>query len=123
MCRTSRDDRRSASRYDQGDANSYASNDYPEQAVTVPVPPGTPGWADVVLTTSNVRHAETGNAVLKKEAQVTGGQLRVRSVRCGARRLLSNGSGNNVAVFNPNAQHLGRRFSPLRSARSRCCKN
>ena len=93
--------------------NSYASNDYPEQAVTVPVPPGTPGWADVVLTTSNGTDTlKRGMEYLKKEAQVTGGRYEFAAYDAVRDVFYLTGGGNNVAVFNPNAQAFG---PPLQS--------
>jgi len=93
--------------------NSYASNDYPEQAVTVPVPPGTPGWADVVLTTSNGTDTlKRGMQYLKKEAQVTGGQYEFAAYDAVRDVFYLTGGGNNVAVFNPNTQAFG---PPLQS--------
>jgi len=84
--------------------NSYASNDYPEQAVTVPVPPGTPGWADVVLTTSNGTDTlKRGMQYLKKEAQVTGGQYEFAAYDAVRDVFYLTGGGNNVAVFNTQA--------------------
>jgi hypothetical protein len=88
--------------------NSYASNDYPEQAVTVSVPPGTPGWADVVLTTSNGSDTlKRGIQYLKKEAQVTGGQYEFAAYDEVRDVFYLTGGGNSVAVFNPNTQVFG----------------
>jgi hypothetical protein len=88
--------------------NSYASNDYPEQAVTVPVPPGTPGWADVVLTTSNGTDTlKRGMQYLKKKAQVTGGQYEFAAYDTVRDVFYLTGGGNSVAVFNPNTQVFG----------------
>jgi hypothetical protein len=93
---------------DGGTLNSYASNDYPEQAVTVPVPPGTPGWADVVLTTSNGSDTlKRGIQYLKKEAQVTGGQYEFAAYDEVRDVFYLTGGGNSVAVFNPNTQVFG----------------
>src|SRR5882724_8721701 len=93
--------------------NSYASNDYPEQAVTVPVPPGTPGWADVVLTTSNGTDTlKRGMQYLKKEAQVIAGQYEFAAYDAVRDAFYLTGGGNNVAVFNPNTQAFG---PPLQS--------
>jgi hypothetical protein len=88
--------------------NSYASNDYPEQAVTVPVPAGTLGWANVVLTTSNGTDTlERGMQYLKKEAQVTGGQYEFAAYDAVRDVFYLTGGGNSVAVFNPNTQVFG----------------
>src|SRR5439155_719115 len=94
-------------------SSSYASNDYPEQPVPVPVPPGTPGWADVVLTTSNGTDTlKRGMEYLKKEAQVTGGRYEFAAYDAVRDVFYLTGGGNNVAVFNPNAQAFG---PPLQS--------
>ncbi len=85
--------------------NSYASNTYPEQAVTVTAPKGTPGWADVTLTTSNGTDTmKRGIQYLNQEASVGGGPFSfavydsVRSV------FYLTGNGNSVAVFNASTQ-------------------
>lgn len=88
--------------------NSYASNAYPEQAVTVPVPTGTPGWADVVLTTSNGTDTlKRGMQYLNKEAQVTGGQYEFAAYDAVRDVFYLTGGGSSVAVFNPNTKVFG----------------
>src|SRR5208282_5096324 len=54
--------------------DSYASSDYPEQSITFPVPSGTPGWADVTLTTSNGSDTlHRGLQYLQEEVSLPGG--------------------------------------------------
>ena len=93
--------------------NSYASNDYPEQAVTVTVPSGTPGWADVTLTTSNGSDTlKRGMQYLNKEVQVSGGQYEFAAYDAERDVFYLTGGGNDVAVFDPNSQAFG---TPLQS--------
>lgn len=88
--------------------NSYANTDYPDESVTVVVPPGTPGLADVLLTTSNGTDTlKRGMQYLKKEAQVTGGQYEFAAYDPVRDVFYLTGGGNNVAVFNPNTQAFG----------------
>ena len=87
---------------------SYASPNFPDQAVTVPVPSGTPGWADVVLTTSNGSDTlKRGMQYLKHEAQLAGGQYEFAAYDSVRDVFYLTGSGNRVAVFNPNTQAFG----------------
>ena len=87
--------------------NSYASTDYPEQSVTVPAPTGTPGWADVVLTTSNgsdtLKH---GIQYLNQEVSVTGGPYSFAVYDSVRNLFYLTGSGNSVAVFNPSTRAM-----------------
>lgn len=88
--------------------NSYANTDYPDESITVRVPPGTPGWADVVLTTSNGSTTlKRGIQYLKKEAQVSGGQYEFAAYDQVRDVFYLTGGGNTVAVFNPNTQAFG----------------
>jgi hypothetical protein len=92
--------------------NSYASNDYPEQSVTLHVPAGTPGWADVVVTTSNGSDTlKRGLQYLNEQASVAGGPFgfavydQVRDV------FYLTGDGSTVSVFNPNTKTLGQQLT------------
>jgi hypothetical protein len=88
--------------------NPYVSADYPDESVTVIVPPGSPGWADVILTTSNGSDTlKRGIQYLKKEAQVTGGQYEFAAYDTVRDVFYLTGGGNSVAVFNPNTQVFG----------------
>jgi len=88
--------------------NPYVSADYPDESVTVIVPPGSPGWADVILTTSNGSDTlKRGIQYLKKEAQVTGGQYEFAAYDTVRDVFYLTGGGNSVAVFNPNTQFFG----------------
>ena len=94
--------------------NSYASNTYPEDALTIPVPPGTPGWADVQLTTSNGSDTlKQGLQYLNAETSVAGGPFSF-AVYDPARDLFYlTGNGNTVSVFNASTQVMGQ---PLTSS-------
>ena len=88
--------------------NPYVSADYPDESVTVIVPPGSPGWADVILTTSNGSDTlKRGIQYLKKEAQITGGQYEFAAYDTVRDVFYLTGGGNSVAVFNPNTQVFG----------------
>lgn len=88
--------------------NSYVSTDYPDESVTVTVPPGTPGWADVVLTTSNGNDTlKRGIQYLQKEVQVARGQYEFAAYDAVRDVFYLTGGGNSVAVFNPNTQAFG----------------
>ena len=88
--------------------NPYVSADYPDESVTVIVPPGSPGWADVILTTSNGSDTlKRGIQYLKKEAQVTGGQYEFAAYDTVRDVFYLTGGGNSVEVFNPNTQVFG----------------
>jgi hypothetical protein len=87
--------------------NSYASFDYPEQSVTVPVPPGTPGWADIILTTSNGADVlKRGIQYLSHEVTVAGGPYGYAVYDAVRDLFYLTGNGNTVAVFNPNTLAL-----------------
>jgi hypothetical protein len=94
--------------------SSYSSNNYPEQSVIVTIPAGTPGWADVAMTTIN--STDTMNRAmqyLNQEVALAGGPFGF-TVYDSARDLFYlTGSGNNIAVFNPNTQAFGQ---PLQSS-------
>jgi WD40 repeat protein len=93
--------------------NRTASNNYPEQSITVTVPKGTPGWADVQLITSNGNDTlKRGIQYLSQDANVGGGPLAF-AVYDSARDLFYlTGNGNTVSVFDPNTQTIGK---PLQS--------
>ncbi len=93
--------------------NSYASNIYPEQSVTVTVPNGTPGWADIVLTTSNGTDTmKRGIQYLNQEASVGGGPFSFAVYDSKRDLFYLTGGGNSVAVFDPTSETLGK---PLQS--------
>ncbi|MGA7553174.1 MAG: IPT/TIG domain-containing protein [Candidatus Acidiferrales bacterium] len=85
--------------------NSYASFDYPEQSVTIPVPAGTPGWADITLTTPNGSDTlKRGIQYLQQEVNLPGGPFTYSIYDPGRDRFYLTGNGNTVAVFNPESQ-------------------
>jgi WD40 repeat protein len=87
--------------------NSYASADYPEQSVTVTAPPGTPGWADVVVTTSNGSDTlKRGIQYLSQEASIAGGPYGFAVYDSLRNLFYLTGNGNTVTVFNPKTQTL-----------------
>ena len=93
--------------------NSYASNTYPEQSVTVTVPAVTPGWADVTVTTSNGSDTlKRGMQYLNQEVNVAGGVFGFAVYDAERDLFYLTGTANSVAVFNPNTQSFG---SPLQS--------
>ena len=88
-----------------GALNSSASFDYPEQSVTVNVPAGTPGWADVTLTTSNGSDTlKRGFHYLKKEALLAGGPFAFAVYDSVRDHFYLTGNGNVVTVFDPGTQ-------------------
>jgi hypothetical protein len=95
--------------------NSYASFVYPEQSVTIPVPSGTPGWADIKLTTSNGSDTiKRGIQYLNQEINLPGGGPFTFAVYDSVRDLFYlTGNGSSVAVFNPVS---GAFAQPLQSA-------
>jgi archaellum component FlaF (FlaF/FlaG flagellin family) len=94
--------------------NSYASFEYPEQSVTVTVPSGTPGWADIALSTSNgsdtLKH---GLQYLNQEVNVQSGQFGFAVYDSVRNLFYLTGNGNSVAVFDPGTQTFAQ---PLQSA-------
>jgi IPT/TIG domain-containing protein len=87
--------------------NSYASANYPEQSVTVSAPPGTPGWADVVVKTNNGSDTlKRAIQYLKQEVKVRGGPYSFVVYDSTRNLFYLTGSGNAVAVFNPSTQVL-----------------
>lgn len=87
--------------------NSYASNSYPEQAITVPVPPGTPGWADVVVTTSSGTDTlKRGVQYLQAEVNLSGGPSSFAVYDSVRNLFYLTGGGNVVAVFDPQSQAM-----------------
>jgi hypothetical protein len=93
--------------------NRTVSNTYPEQSITVMVPKGTPGWADVGVVSSNGNDTlKRGIQYLSQDVSVGGGPFSF-AVYDSARDLFYlTGSGNSVSVFNPNTQTIGK---PLQS--------
>jgi len=72
------------------------------------VPQGTPGWADVALTTSNGTDTlKRGIQYLKEEVTIAGGPFRFAVYDSVRDLFYLTGNGNSVAVFNPNTQALG----------------
>ncbi|MGC1414132.1 MAG: IPT/TIG domain-containing protein [Candidatus Acidiferrum sp.] len=93
--------------------NSYASDDYPEESVTVVTPHGTQGWADVAVTTSSGSDTMTrGVQYLGEEVSIAGGPFSSAVYDAVRDVFYLTGNGNSVAVFNPNSQTLG---TPLQS--------
>ncbi|HLW83494.1 MAG TPA: IPT/TIG domain-containing protein [Candidatus Acidoferrales bacterium] len=94
--------------------NSYASADYPEQSISVTVPAGTPGWADIVVTTPNGTDTmKRGVEYLQKEANLNGGPFGFAVYDSVRDRFYLTGNGNSVAVFDPGTQSM---LAPLQSA-------
>ena len=93
--------------------NSYSS-DYPEDSVTVHVPPGTPGWADVVISTSNGSDTlKRGVQYLQAEANVPGGPFTFALYDSVRSHFYLTGNANTVAVFDPATQAF---LAPLQSS-------
>jgi hypothetical protein len=93
--------------------NSYASNNYPEQSITVTVPQGTTGWADVAVTASNSTDTmKRGMQYLSQEVALAGGPFGFAVYDSTRDLFYLTGSGNSIAVFNPNTQAFGQ---PLQS--------
>lgn len=94
--------------------NSYASANYPEQSISVKVPAGTPGWADIVVTTPNGTDTlKRGVEYLQKEASLSGGPFGFAVYDSVRDRFYLTGNGNSVAVFDPGSQSM---LAPLQSA-------
>jgi IPT/TIG domain len=94
--------------------NSYASNTYPEQAVTLPVPPGSPGWADITVSTNNGADTfKRGFQYLDAEANLGGGPFTFAVYDSVRGHFYLTGNGSNVAVFDPGTQTY---LQPLQSA-------
>ena len=88
--------------------NSYVSNTFPEASVTIPVPPGTPGWADVQITTSNGTDTlKRGLQYLTAETEVAGGPFSFAVYDAVRNRFYLTGNGNTVSVFNASSQSMG----------------
>ena len=93
--------------------NSYASAAYPEQSVTINVPPGTPGWADVTLSTSNGSDTlKRGLQYLKVETSLPGGPFAFAVYDPVRNHFYLTGNGSSVAVFDPGTQTF---LPPLQS--------
>ena len=96
----------------QATLNSYDSV-YPDQSVTVPVPKGTPGWADIVLTTPNGTDTlKRGLQYLNVEANVPGGPFTFAVYDATRNRFYLTGAGNTVGVFDAGSQTF---LQPLQS--------
>ncbi len=93
--------------------NSFASTTYPEQLVNFPAPTGTPGWADITLTTSNGTDAlKRGLEYLQTQANLVAGPFGFAVYDSVRDRFYLTGAGNSVAVFDPGTQTL---VQPLQS--------
>jgi WD40 repeat protein len=94
--------------------NSYASPIYPEQSVTVEVPPGAPGWADITISTSNgsdiIKH---GLQYLQRDINVQGGPFGFAVYDSTRDRFYLTGNANTVSVFDPQS---GGFLPPLHSS-------
>lgn len=94
--------------------NSYASSAYPEQSLTLLVPSGTPGWADIVVTTPNGTDTlKRGVEYLQKEVNLSSGPFGFAAYDSVRNRFYLTGNGNSVAVFDPGTQGM---LPPLQSA-------
>lgn len=88
--------------------NSYVSQTFPEASVTIPVPPGTPGWADVQITTSNGTDTlKRGLQYLSAETNVAGGPFSFAVYDAVRNLFYLTGNGNTVSVFNASSQSMG----------------
>jgi hypothetical protein len=89
--------------------NSYVSNTFPEASVTISVPPGTPGWADVQITTSNGTDTlKRGLQYLSAETEITGGPFAFAVYDAVRSLFYLTGNGNTVSVFNASSQSMGK---------------
>jgi hypothetical protein len=94
--------------------NSTPSTAYPEQSVTLPVPAGTPGWADVQITTSNGTDTlKRGLQYLSAETSVAGGPFAFAVYDPVRNLFYLTGNSNAVSVFNVSTQAIGQ---PLTSS-------
>jgi len=94
--------------------DSISNGLYPEQTVTVQAPPGTPGWADITLTTSNGSDTlKRGVQYLKQEANLQGGPYAFAVYDSLRDHFYVTGNGNSVAVFDPGSLTL---LQPLQSS-------
>ncbi len=94
--------------------NASASANYPVQSLTVTVPAGTPGWADITLTNNvGTDTLKRGLEYLKTEATVTGGPFRFAVYDSVRNLFYLTGGSNSVAVFDPKTQTM---LSPLQSS-------
>jgi hypothetical protein len=88
--------------------NSNISTMFPEASVTFPVPAGTPGWADVQITTSNGTDTlKRGLQYLTAETQVAGGPFSFAVYDAVRNLFYLTGNGNTVSVFNAGTQTMG----------------
>jgi len=97
-----------------GTFDPFASFAYPEQTLTVKIPAGTPGWADINI--SNDFGSDTlkrGLQYLSAEAFVKGAGYDFAVYDPVRDRFYLTGSGNTVAVFDPHSQAF---LTPLQSA-------
>lgn len=91
-----------------------SSGGYPEETMTVFVPPSTPGWSDVTITTPD------GSDTLKRGVQYLAGRAEIQTqdyrhaVYDASRdRFYLTGADNAVAVFDPGTQSL---VAPMQSS-------
>ncbi len=95
--------------------DSYGSSEYPEQLLTIPVPPGSPGWADIVLTTPNGSDTlKRGVQYLQQEANLPGGPFTYNIYDSFRDHFYLTGNGDTVAVFDPGTQAF---LAPLQSTK------
>jgi IPT/TIG domain len=88
--------------------NSNISTMFPEASVTFPVPAGTPGWADVQITTSNGTDTlKRGLQYLTAETQVAGGPFSYAVYDTVRNLFYLTGNGSTVSVFNAGTQTMG----------------
>lgn len=88
--------------------NTSASTNYPEQSITVAVPQGTPGWADVVVATNNGSDTlKRGIQYLNQEVNLSGGPFGFAVYDSTRDLFYLTGNGKNVSVFNPDTQAMG----------------
>jgi hypothetical protein len=88
--------------------NSYVSQTFPEASLTIPVPPGTPGWADVQIDTNNGTDTlKRGLQYLSAETNVAGGPFSFAVYDAARNLFYLTGKGNTVSVFNVSSQSMG----------------
>jgi WD40 repeat protein len=93
--------------------DSYASFTFPEQSVTVQILPGTPGWADITLTTPNGSDTlKRGFQYLSKKTTLQVGPSSFAIHDSVRDKFYVTGNGNTVAIFDPGTQAF---VQPLQS--------
>lgn len=95
-------------------ANPYAGAGYPEQSITVIVPPGAAGWADVTITTANGSDtSKRGVQYLEQTTSASGGPFTFAVYDAARDRFYLSGADNTVGVFDSGTMSL---LQPLQSA-------